>query len=143
MAANLGTISKGRFVLRYGAGWYQPEYEAYGYVFPGPGTRVSMPKEGLKVVNGLLREERFSFSGRLYHVKDAINELKPPSRIPVMVGGGGERIIGLAVEYGDAWDVGPGLKPDLYERKVEVLKREPGGWSDSRIRSSRACISGC
>ncbi len=124
MAGTLGVISKGRFILGYGAGWYRPEYDAYGFEFADPGTRVSMLKEGLTIIRGMLHRDRFSFSGKYYRVKDAVNEPKPPEGVPIMVGGGGERIIGLAAKFGDIWDVGPDVKPEIYGRKVEVLRRE-------------------
>jgi alkanesulfonate monooxygenase SsuD/methylene tetrahydromethanopterin reductase-like flavin-dependent oxidoreductase (luciferase family) len=124
MAANLGTISNGRFILGYGAGWYKPEYDAYGYEFPEPGTRVRMLREGLIIIRGMLREKCFSFSGQYYRVKDAINEPRPAKEVPIMVGGGGDRIIGLAAEYADIWDIGPDIKPKQYEEKTAVLRRE-------------------
>jgi alkanesulfonate monooxygenase SsuD/methylene tetrahydromethanopterin reductase-like flavin-dependent oxidoreductase (luciferase family) len=124
MAANLAIISSNRFVLGYGAGWYQPEFEAYGFPFPSLRERVETMEEGLQVIRGMLGAQRFSFSGKHYHVKDAINEPKPDAPIPIFVGGGGKRTIQAVAEYADGWDVGPDLTPARYGELVGLLREE-------------------
>ena len=72
MAATLDEVSAGRLVLGLGAGWHDPEYEAFG--FP-TGHRVSRFAEALEIVARLLRRERVSFEGRYYRLSEA--ELLP------------------------------------------------------------------
>ena len=57
MAASLHSLSGGRFVLGYGAGWKKDEYEAYGYDFASPAVRIAMMEEGLQVIKALWRDE--------------------------------------------------------------------------------------
>jgi alkanesulfonate monooxygenase SsuD/methylene tetrahydromethanopterin reductase-like flavin-dependent oxidoreductase (luciferase family) len=124
MAANLAIISSNRFVLGYGAGWYQREFEAYGVQFPPLKERVDKMKEGLKVVEGMLGQPRFSFSGKYYSVKDATNDPKPSAKIPVFLGGGGKRVLRAAARFADGWDVGPDVPPARYAGLVDYLKAE-------------------
>jgi alkanesulfonate monooxygenase SsuD/methylene tetrahydromethanopterin reductase-like flavin-dependent oxidoreductase (luciferase family) len=111
-------------VLGYGAGWYKPEFEAYGVPFPPLKERVEKMNEGLEVVEGLLRQPKFSYSGRYYEVKDAINEPKPSERVPIFLGGGGKRILRSVAKFADGWDVGPDVAPGRYSGLVEYLKAE-------------------
>ncbi|MDA4114650.1 MAG: LLM class flavin-dependent oxidoreductase [Thaumarchaeota archaeon] len=124
MAANLAIISSNRFLLGYGAGWYQPEFEAYGFQFPPLKERVSRMAEGLQIVRGMLGSPKFSFSGKHYVVKDAMNEPKPSARVPIFVGGGGKRTLRAAARFADGWDVGPDVKPARYASLVDYLKVE-------------------
>src|ERR1700730_1490197 len=68
MASTLSILSGGRLVLGYGAGWYEPEYEAYGYYFPPPRERIDMLREGLVIIRGLLEKPVFTYLGKYYKV---------------------------------------------------------------------------
>jgi alkanesulfonate monooxygenase SsuD/methylene tetrahydromethanopterin reductase-like flavin-dependent oxidoreductase (luciferase family) len=124
MAANLAIISTNRFVLGYGAGWYQPEFEAYGFEFPSLKERVEKMEEGLQIVSGMLGYPSFSFSGKHYAVKNAMNEPKPSARIPIFVGGGGKRTLRAVAKFADGWDVGPDVTPSRYRELVGYLDEE-------------------
>jgi alkanesulfonate monooxygenase SsuD/methylene tetrahydromethanopterin reductase-like flavin-dependent oxidoreductase (luciferase family) len=69
MASTLDEVSAGRLVLGLGAGWHDPEYEAFG--FP-TSHRVSRFAEALEIIVRLLRRERVSFEGRYYQLSDAV-----------------------------------------------------------------------
>src|SRR5579864_5595638 len=71
MASTLAHVSDNRFVLGYGAGWYEFEYKSYGYDFQHPSVRVDMMKEGIQIIRGMMDGKKFSFSGKYYHVQDA------------------------------------------------------------------------
>jgi len=124
MAANLAIISSKRFVLGYGAGWYQPEFEAYGVPFPQLKERIEKMNEGLEIVEGLLTKPKFSFSGKYYTVKDATNDPKPSAKVPVFLGGGSKRILRAVARSGDGWDVGPDVSPARYGALIDYLKAE-------------------
>src|SRR5438046_8922457 len=86
MAAALQSLSGGRFVLGYGAGWKKDEYEAYGYDFPSPAVRIAMMEEGLQVIKALWRDEKATFHGQYYHIDQARCEPRPNPPPVIMIG---------------------------------------------------------
>lgn len=121
MAATLDEVSGGRLVLGVGAGWHDPEYEAFG--FPTD-HRVSRFAEALEVVVRLLRGERVSFEGQYHYAPDAVL-LPPPDRsIPILVAGRRPRMMRLAARWGDAWNTAWYAEPNGKLRaEVEALER--------------------
>jgi alkanesulfonate monooxygenase SsuD/methylene tetrahydromethanopterin reductase-like flavin-dependent oxidoreductase (luciferase family) len=119
-------LSGGRAEVALGAGWAKNEYDAYGLPFPGVGERIDMLTEGVECLAGLLHEERFSFDGKHFQLKDASLGVRPAQpRVPVWVGGTGEkRIIPLAARVADGWDSPLGPSAEEFARKVGVLERE-------------------
>jgi FMNH2-dependent dimethyl sulfone monooxygenase len=110
MAATLDEVSGGRLILGIGAGWYDPEYEAFGYPTDRRGTRY---EEALAIVRRLLNGERVTFEGEFNQLRDAFLAPAPSRRIPILVAGDSPRVLRLAGRYGDAWnDNGFGLPDD-------------------------------
>lgn len=103
MAATLDHISGGRFALGLGAGWFEPEHDAYGFAFPPPGERVDRFAEALQVIRSLFDDERASVAGRYYQVSDAPFAPRPDSRIPLVIGANGPRMLRLTARYADVW----------------------------------------
>ena len=100
-AATADAISGGRLVLGLGAGWYDPEYEAFGYPTD---HRVSRLEEALEIVVPLLRGETVTHAGRYHHVAGA-KLLPPPEHgIPVLIAGDGPRLLRLTARYADMWN---------------------------------------
>jgi alkanesulfonate monooxygenase SsuD/methylene tetrahydromethanopterin reductase-like flavin-dependent oxidoreductase (luciferase family) len=120
MAATLDTVAGGRLVLGLGAGWHDPEYEAFG--FPTD-HRVSRFAEALEIIARLLRGERVTFDGHYYAVSDAALTPVPARKIPVLVAAKLPRMLRLAVRWGDAWNTAWFSAPDekLHER-LELLE---------------------
>jgi probable F420-dependent oxidoreductase len=101
MAATADAISGGRLVLGLGAGWYDREYEAFG--FPKD-HRVDRFEEALQIIAPLLRGERVTYEGTYHAVRDAVL-LPPPTRaIPMLVAAKGPRMLQLTARYADAWN---------------------------------------
>ncbi|MDE1854010.1 MAG: LLM class flavin-dependent oxidoreductase [Thaumarchaeota archaeon] len=124
MASSLALMSDGRFILGYGAGWYQHEHAAYGYDFPAPGVRVDMMKEGVEIIRGMMKGGKFSYNGKYYRVKDAVDEPVPPKKVPLMIGGWGKRILTMAAKYADEWDIGAEPTYEEYQKRVEFIEKE-------------------
>ncbi|HYC22555.1 MAG TPA: LLM class F420-dependent oxidoreductase [Candidatus Bathyarchaeia archaeon] len=134
MAASLDVISGGRLELGLGAGWYQGEYEAYGYEFPAIGKRLAQLAEALEICRRMWQDERASFAGRHYRVDAAWNNPKPLQKPhpPIMIGGGGEKVLlKLVARHAQAWNMGG--SPQDFRHKIEVLDahcralgRDPG-----------------
>lgn len=101
MAVTADGVSGGRLVLGLGAGWYDPEYLAFG--FPTD-HRVARFEEALQIIGPLLRGERLTFAGRYHQICDAVL-LPPPDRpIPILVAGNRPRMLRLTARYADAWN---------------------------------------
>jgi len=124
MATTLDHISGGRAILGVGAAWFETEHEAFGIEFgSGAPERLRWLGEALPVMRGMLHGERPSAAGPRYSAKDVLN-LPPPlqERLPLFVGGGGEKVtLKLVARYADANNVGGGF--ESVKRKEETLLR--------------------
>ena len=90
MAATLDAISKGRFQLSIGAGWYEPEYTAYGVPFPPTPQRMQQLREAIQVIRIMWTQDQASFKGKNYTIKDARSYPRPVNP-KIWVGGTGEK----------------------------------------------------
>ena len=112
MADTVDEISGGRLILGVGAGWHEPEYAAFGYPFD---HRVGRFAEALQIIHSLLREGYVDFAGEYYQAREC--ELRPrgprASRIPLLVGSHGPRMLDLTARYADLWNTDWVLPQDL------------------------------
>lgn len=123
MASCVDVLSHGRLILGIGAGWYQEEFEAYGYEYPETPDRLRMLREALQVLKAMWTQERAEFEGRYYQVRGAINEPKPVQKPhpPIWIGGGGEKVtLKLVAQFGNACNLNGDL--DTVRHKLEVLR---------------------
>lgn len=98
--------SGGRVELGLGAGWMEEEYRAYGFNFPGIGTRLAQLGESLEVITRLFTHRRTSIDGRFYRYDDAPFEPKPVQKpLPITLGGAGPKILmKLVARYAQRWN---------------------------------------
>ena len=103
MVDTVDEISGGRVILGLGAGWHQPEYDAFGYPFD---HRVSRFEEAMAIIQPLLREGRIDFEGEFFQAREAINRPRGPraSGAPILVGSTGARMMRIIARYADAWN---------------------------------------
>ena len=105
MASTLDVVSHGRFTLGIGAGWYEPDYRAYGYEFAGGPERLRQLGEAIQVILAMWTQEEASFEGEYYQIRGIMNQprgIQHP-HIPLLIGGGGEQVtLKLVARYGDA-----------------------------------------
>jgi probable F420-dependent oxidoreductase len=100
--ATMDVLSDGRVEIGLGAGWMVSDYEQSGIPYDPPGVRVGRLVEGLAVIKGCLGPEPFSFSGQHYTVSGYDGRPKPvQSRPPVLIGGGGPRVLKFAAREAD------------------------------------------
>lgn len=107
MAASLDIVSGGRLNLGLGAGWYEPEVEAYGLELGTVRERMDRFEEGVEVIVGLLSQETTTFHGDYYRLEDAWCEPKGPQRPhpPIAIGGRGEkRTLRIVATWAQWWD---------------------------------------
>jgi FMNH2-dependent dimethyl sulfone monooxygenase len=86
-AANIDRISGGRLSLNVVSSWWADEARQYGLTFDQHDDRYARTAEWIEVVEGLWREERFSFEGAFYRTEDAICSPKPATK-PLLYAGG-------------------------------------------------------
>jgi F420-dependent oxidoreductase-like protein len=123
MAATVDVLSGGRLIHGMGSGWFQSEYEGYGYDFPPVPVRLAQLDESLRLQKLLFSEERPSFSGKWYRLHEAWCSPKPVQKPhpPILIGGGGERVLlRLVARHADIWNNGGDLAE--FRKKLEVLR---------------------
>jgi alkanesulfonate monooxygenase SsuD/methylene tetrahydromethanopterin reductase-like flavin-dependent oxidoreductase (luciferase family) len=126
----------GRLVLGLGAGWQQNEHEQYGIELPPVRARVDRFAEYCRAVTSLLREPTTDLHGEWFDLAGARSEPKGVAgpgrpRIPVLVGGKGERMLRITARYGDEWNMWglPELiaqRSSALDRACEAIGRDPG-----------------
>jgi probable F420-dependent oxidoreductase len=170
MADTVEEISDGRLTLGLGAGWFEPEYQAFGYPFD---HRLGRFEESLQIIHGLLRGHPVDFQGQYYQVREL--ELRPrgprPGGPPILIGARADRprSLRLTAQYADLWnttqavaaeDIGPmreavdnacvkvGREPATLLRTAHLLIDLPGSdggdipdWVRAH-RSSRPVVRG-
>jgi alkanesulfonate monooxygenase SsuD/methylene tetrahydromethanopterin reductase-like flavin-dependent oxidoreductase (luciferase family) len=103
MAATVEEISGGRLILGLGAGWHQPEYEAFGFPYE---ERFGRFVEAFTIIRTLLRERQIDFSGRYFTLRDC--EIRPfgprPNGPPLMIGSRGPQMLAVTLPHVDAWN---------------------------------------
>lgn len=121
-AAGIDVMSGGRLILGLGGGWYEREYQAYGYPYPSAGERLRILEETTEVVRRLWTEETVTYAGQHLRLDGAYCDPKPLQQLPeVWIGGGGERVtLRIAARLADKtnWQVGL----DEFVHKSAVLR---------------------
>ena len=123
MAATLHSLSQGRFIMAIGAGWKEDEYHAYGYPFPRASTRIEQLGEALEIMRRMwTKPGPVTYRGKHYQIVDAYCEPRPDPLPTLIVGGGGNKTMKLAVEYADWWNL-PDADATQCGERVPVLHR--------------------
>jgi F420-dependent oxidoreductase-like protein len=120
-AAGIDVFSGGRLILGLGAGWYEREYQAYGFEFLPARERLRALDETATVVRRLWTDETVTFDGTHVQLDGAYCDPKPlQARPPLWIGGGGEKVtLRIAAVHADAtnWQV----SREQFEHKSRVL----------------------
>lgn len=102
MAVTLDAVSGGRLILGLGAGWHEPEFDAFGFPFD---HRVSRFEEALRIICPLLRTGEVDFAGKYHHATDCVVQPRGPrSDIPLLIASFGPRMMRLTARYADLWN---------------------------------------
>jgi probable F420-dependent oxidoreductase len=140
--ATVDQLSGGRLELGLGAGWMRTDYEESGIDYDEPAVRVDRFEEGVAVVTGLLETDGpFSFSGHHYTVTNHTGTPRPAQRPrpPLIIGGGGKRVLGVAGRLAEIVSINVNLKsgtagpeaaadatPEATKRKIGWVKEAAG-----------------
>lgn len=120
MADALDEVSGGRFILGLGAGWHQPEYEAFGYPFDHLASRFD---EALQIIVPLLREGHVDFQGQYYQVRNCVLRPRGPSPTGprILIGARRPRMLQLVARYADAWNTAWHTDTAIVKERYEPL----------------------
>ena len=117
----LDHVSGGRATLGIGSGWFELEHDSLGYEFGTFTDRFEKLEEALQIVIPMLRGEKVSLNGKHYQVTDAVNSPPPVSKIPVMIGGSGEKkTLRMVAQYADESNLSSGAIDEI-PRKLDAL----------------------
>jgi probable F420-dependent oxidoreductase len=109
--ATLDLFSEGRVEFGLGAGWMTSDYEQSGMVADTAGIRISRMAESLTVLKALWSTGEATYRGEYYQVSGAVGAPAPVQRPhpPIIIGGGGQRVLAIAAREADIVGVNPSL----------------------------------
>jgi probable F420-dependent oxidoreductase len=113
-AATIDLLSDGRMMLGLGAGWSKDDYAIAGIEQASASVRIERLGEAITIMRGLWGAEPFSFNGNHFTVAEVDAKPKPVSSIPIMVGGGGQKLLTLAAQQADI----VGINPKIVARSI-------------------------
>ena len=101
--ATMDVLSEGRVEIGLGAGWMVSDYEQTGMPYDRAGVRIDRFEEGLAVIKGCLASGPFSFEGEHYTINryDGLPLPVQQPRPPIVIGGGGRRVLSIAAREAD------------------------------------------
>jgi F420-dependent oxidoreductase-like protein len=125
IVATLDVLSGGRAVLGVGAAWYEREHLGLGVSYPPLGERFERLEETLQIVGQMWSPDNGPFEGKHYQLAETLCEPQPLRKVPVMVGGSGEKkTLRLVAKYADACNLFTNANLGIAEteRKLGVLR---------------------
>jgi probable F420-dependent oxidoreductase len=133
--ATIDILSGGRLELGIGAGWMTTDYEQSGIPHDRPGVRVDRMVEGIAVMKGLFADGAFDYQGEHYTITGMDGLPKPITKPhpPILIGGGGKRVLGIAAREADIVGINPNMKagevgPDAAADAVAAVADKKIAW---------------
>jgi probable F420-dependent oxidoreductase len=119
-AATLDLLSEGRLDFGLGAGWKAADYEQAGIPLDPPGTRIERMAEALKIFKSFFAGGSVSFSGKHYRIEGVEGVPSPVQKPhpPIVLGGGGRRMLRLAAQEADIVSVNYNLSEGRINRDL-------------------------
>ena len=143
IVATLDVLSGGRAVCGIGAAWFEREHKAYGFDFPSVRRRFELLEDALRLFPVMWGPGAPAFEGTTIRVAEALCYPRPvQERIPIMVGGGGERkTLRLVAQYADACNLfgdaaTVGHKLDVLRRHCDDVGRDPADVEVTHLASA-------
>jgi F420-dependent oxidoreductase-like protein len=120
--STLDVLSGGRATLGIGAAWYEREHIGLGIPFPPVAERFERLEETIQICRQMWSGEAKPYEGRHYQLAETLDRPGPLGRIPVLIGGAGERkTLRLVARYADACNVFAS-SPEEVAHKLDVLR---------------------
>jgi probable F420-dependent oxidoreductase len=121
-AATIDLLSDGRLDLGLGAGWMRTDYDQLGLPYDPPAVRVDRFEEALHIIKQCLAGERFTYHGEHYRITDYTSFPQPVQkpRPPLLIGGGGKRVLSIAGREADIVGINPNLRAGAIGREASL-----------------------
>ena len=119
-ATSIDQLSSGRLELGIGAGWMRTDYEQTGIDYDRPGIRISRLVEAVNILKAAFEGNPVNFSGQHYTLTDYTNTPAPyrSGGIPLIIAGGGKKVLTLAGQEADIIGVNPGLAAGVIDDRA-------------------------
>jgi len=123
--ATLSHIAGGRLIIFYDYGWRKAEFDTYGIPFGlNDDERIDQMEEGIRIIKGMLEQEKYSFDGKYYSVHEAICNPKPVKKIPVWMGeANNTKMISAIVKHADVFNSMP-CSLNGFQEKIDIIYNE-------------------
>lgn len=118
--ATIDVLSGGRVEVGIGAGWMKTDYDAAGMPYDRPGVRIERLQESVALIKGMFGDGPVNHAGTHYTVTDYNGMPKPVQKPhpPIMIGGGGKRVLSYAAREADIISVNFNLAPGAVNGQV-------------------------
>lgn len=137
-AATIDVLSGGRLEFGIGAGWMTHDYSSAGIQMDRPSTRIERLEEALVIIKGLWSDEPVDFEGRHYRVSNMVGLPKPAQhpRPPIVIGGGGPKVLALAGRHADIVGLNPSLPAGVIDAQAGPSATAEA--TEDKVRTVRA-----
>ena len=120
-AATLDALTGGRAFVGVGAGWWDREHAAYGLPFPQARERLDALEAAIETMRAIWAPGTKAYAGERVALPETTSYPRPTGRIPVIVGGNGERrTLAIAARLGDGCNLPSRF--EVLDRKLTVLR---------------------
>jgi alkanesulfonate monooxygenase SsuD/methylene tetrahydromethanopterin reductase-like flavin-dependent oxidoreductase (luciferase family) len=141
--ATADNIAGGRVIAGLGAGWMPREFTDFNVPFLSTRDRLTQLAETVELLKRMWGDEdEVSYHGRFVTANDVVCQPKPPRTVPILIGGGGEKVtLKLVAREADIWNNLAGQQSEL-AHKIDVLKRhcDTVGRDFDEITISQQCL---
>jgi alkanesulfonate monooxygenase SsuD/methylene tetrahydromethanopterin reductase-like flavin-dependent oxidoreductase (luciferase family) len=141
--ATADNIAGGRVIAGLGGGWMPREFTDFDTPFLSTGQRLVQLKETVELLKRMWGDEdEVTYEGKYVTATNVVTQPKPPRKVPVLIGGGGEKVtLKLVAKEADIWNNLAGQQAQL-EHKIGVLKQhcDDVGRDFSEITVSQQCL---
>ncbi len=122
--ATLDDISNGRlYPFGLGLGWTPHEYKAFGFPFPKHKMRLAQLIETIEMMKLMFTEDLITYEGEHFQIRDVICEPKPVQKpFPIVIGGRGNKTLGVAAKYADHIDIYGGMDLDDLQERLSFIE---------------------